>query len=343
MYATEGQADYAEAAATTIMQIHIDESEGDILAFLTGREEIETIQRSLQDKAAQLPDTMPKLNVYPMFAALPSEEQIKVFAPSAPGSRKVILATNIAETSITINGIRYVVDPGFVKSKIFNAETGVDSLVVVPVSQAAARQRTGRAGREAPGKCYRLFTEDSFYELKESSLPEIRRANLASTVLQMKAIGLDPVRFDYIDPPQKDAVRRALENLVYLGAIASNNTLTEEGKRMSELPLDPSFAKVLLASKEYGCTEEVLTIVSLLSVEADSILYTPPRRAKEAALARKSFISEEGDHIMLLNIYRAFVQQGMSIDWCRDNFVNGRTLRKAKVRERHMVSDAVGC
>lgn len=153
------------------------------------------------------------------ISALPSELQTKIFEPASQGSRKVVIATNIAETSLTIDGIFYVVDPGFCKQKAFNAKIGMDSLIVVPISQAQARQRAGRAGRTGPGKCYRLYTENAFKtEMLPTTIPEIQRTNLANTVLTLKALGInDLLGFDFMDPPPVQTLIAAMEQLYALG------------------------------------------------------------------------------------------------------------------------------
>ncbi|KIY98086.1 RNA helicase [Monoraphidium neglectum] len=222
MCTTHPEDNYLDAALNAVLQVHCEEGPGDILVFLTGQEEIEGLERLLMDRAAALPDGAAgrgggpeELLVLPIYAALPPEQQMRVFDPAPAGSRKAILATNIAETSITIPGVRYVVDTGFVKARGYHAKLGADSLQVVPVSQAQARQRSGRAGREGPGKAYRLYTLESFKALAPTTPPEILRSNLASTVLQLKALGVeDVVGFDFMDkPPRAAVVRRALSDV----------------------------------------------------------------------------------------------------------------------------------
>ena len=233
LYTLEPQESYLDAVITTAIQIHIDEEEGDVLAFLTGQDEIEVASRLIRDRIRTLVSDQSQeesMHVIPMFAALPSEKQLIAFQAVPKGHRKIVLSTNIAETSITIPGIKYVIDPGFVKSRAYNATIGTDCLQVVPISQAQAWQRTGRAGREGPGKCYRLFTEDAFLALREVTEPEIKRANLSSVVLQLKTMGIEnPLEFDFMDPPPKAALLRALELLYALQALDASGTLTHLG------------------------------------------------------------------------------------------------------------------
>jgi ATP-dependent RNA helicase DHX8/PRP22 len=185
-YTEEPEEDYVDAAMWTCLQINAEETPGDILVFLTGQEEIEALGKMLKDRAAKLPPNLPKLNVVLLFAALPPEEQMKVFEETPPGTRKVVLATNIAETSLTINGIRYVVDSGLTKSRTYHPRSGVDELMVAPIAQSQAMQRAGRAGREAPGKCFRLYTEEVMPSLPKFIKPELLRTNLSGVVLQLK-------------------------------------------------------------------------------------------------------------------------------------------------------------
>ncbi|PRP85344.1 hypothetical protein PROFUN_07052 [Planoprotostelium fungivorum] len=330
-YSAEPQQDWLDAALVTALQIHVEEPPGDILIFLTGREDIESLEELLLEKRKKFTPEMNDIEVCPIYAGLSPEEQLKAFAPCPPQCRKIILATNIAETSITINGIKYVIDTGMVKSRSFDSRAGVDSLKVVPVSKAAARQRTGRAGRESSGTCYRLYTEEDFYKLEDNTVPEIQRCNLSSVILQMKALGIEDVlNFDYMDKPPKLSIQRALEELLSLGALSpADGTLSTFGKKMAELPVLPSFAKVLLASKDFKCSEEVLSIISMLSTETDSVFVTPKSKKKEALEARKRFMSSDGDHITLLNVYNNFIQSKHSKRWCIENFLNFRALQKA--------------
>ncbi|CAN7996933.1 unnamed protein product, partial [Ixodes pacificus] len=203
LYTKEPETDYLDASLITVMQIHLTEPPGDILLFLTGQEEIDTACEILYERMKSLGPDVPELIILPVYSALPSEMQTRIFEPATPGSRKVVIATNIAETSLTIDGIYYVVDPGFVKQNVYNPKTGMDSLVVTPISQAQAKQRAGRAGRTGPGKTYRLYTERAYRdEMLTTPVPEIQRTNLASTVLQLKAMGInDLLSFDFMDAP----------------------------------------------------------------------------------------------------------------------------------------------
>eukprot|EP00794_Sanderia_malayensis_P018846 gene18846-20744_t len=337
MYTVEQQTDYIQAALISTLQLHQSSQPGhDILVFLTGQEEIESLSRLITDCASHIGGDHPKLMVCPLFAALPSSKQMKAFSPAPFGCRKVILATNIAETSITIPGVKYVIDTGMVKVKGYSAQNGLDMLVTEPVSKAQARQRSGRAGRESAGICYRLYTEDSFRNLAESSVPEIKRSNLSSVILNLLAVGIkDVLGFDFMDPPSSDAINNALEELVLLGAVESVETqkLTETGKLMSNFPLDPKLSKCILASRDYNCSEEIVTIVALLSVE--SITYSPSDKRDQVNKIRQKFISSEGDHVTLLNTYRAHKHAKGNHDWCNEHYINNRAMKTVhKVRNQ---------
>ena len=260
-YTQEPEPDYVEAAIRTVLMIHRAEDPGDILLFLTGEEEIEDACRKIKieadDLVAQDPDTVGPLSCVPLYSSLPPQQQQRIFdpapsprVPDGPPGRKVIISTNIAETSLTIDGIVYVVDPGFSKQKLYNPRIRVESLLVSPISKASAQQRAGRAGRTRPGKCFRLYTEKDFMkELEEQTHPEILRSNLANTVLELVKAGVkDLVKFDYVDAPAPETLMRALELLNYLAALDDEGNLTPMGSMMSEFPLDPqvNFFNLLL-------------------------------------------------------------------------------------------------
>jgi ATP-dependent RNA helicase DHX8/PRP22 len=340
-YLKEPETDYLEASIICVLQIHLTEPPGDILLFLTGQEEIDTACEVLYQRMKNLEDgkkDVPELIILPVYSALPSEMQTKIFEPTPPGSRKVVIATNIAETSLTIDGIFYVIDPGFVKQKVYNSKTGMDSLVVTPISQAQAKQRAGRAGRTGPGKCYRLYTERAYNEeMLAASVPEIQRTNLASTVLQLKAMGInDLLNFDFMDKPPAESLVAALELLFYLEALDDEGLLTRVGRRMAEFPLEPNLSKILIMSVHLGCSEEVLTIVSMLSVQ--NVWFRPKDQQQLADQKKAKFNQVEGDHITLLSVYNAWKNNNFSATWCRDNFVQYRSLKRAQEVRRQLLS-----
>ncbi|KAG7207928.1 hypothetical protein KM043_009517 [Ampulex compressa] len=330
MYTKEPETDYLDAALITVMQIHLREPPGDILLFLTGQEEIDTACEILYERMKSLGPDVPELIILPVYSALPSEMQTRIFEPAPPGSRKVVIATNIAETSLTIDGIYYVVDPGFVKQKVYNSKTGMDSLIVTPISQAAAKQRAGRAGRTGPGKCYRLYTERAYRdEMLPTPVPEIQRTNLATTVLQLKTMGInDLLHFDFMDAPPVESLIMALESLHSLSALDNEGLLTRLGRRMAEFPLEPNLSKMLIMSVHLQCSDEILTIVSMLSVQ--NVFYRPKDKQALADQKKAKFNQAEGDHLTLLAVYNSWRNNKFSNAWCYENFVQIRTLKRAQ-------------
>ncbi|KAL8892645.1 MAG: hypothetical protein Q9192_005587 [Flavoplaca navasiana] len=331
-YTAQPEANYLNAAVTTIFQIHITQGRGDILVFLTGQEEIEAAEQQLTETARKLGSKAPEMMICPIYANLPSELQSKIFEPTPAGARKVVLATNIAETSLTIDGIVYVIDPGFVKENVYNARTGMESLVVTPCSRASANQRAGRAGRVGPGKCFRLYTKFAFHnELDENTTPEIQRTNLNSIVLLLKSLGInDLIEFDFMDPPPAETLIRALEQLYALGALNDRGELTKIGRQMAEFPTDPMLAKSILSADKHGCVEEVLSIIAMLG-EASALFYRPKDKRIHADSARARFtVKEGGDHFSLLNIWNQWVDSDFSYVWARENFLQQRSLTRAR-------------
>ncbi|KAG5437463.1 hypothetical protein PCANB_000891 [Pneumocystis canis] len=330
LYTKEPEKDYLDAALITVMQIHLSEPPGDILLFLTGQEEIDTSCEILFKRIKTLGSSVPELIILPVYSALPSEIQSRIFEPAPSGSRKVVIATNIAETSITIDGIYYVVDPGFVKLNSYDSKLGMDNLVITPISQAQARQRAGRAGRTGPGKCYRLYTEAAYHnEMLPNSIPEIQRQNLAHTIIMLKAMGInDLLNFDFMDPPPVQSMLAALEQLYALGALDNEGLLTRLGRKMADFPMEPSLAKVLIASVEMNCSEEMLSIVAMLSVQ--TVFYRPKDKQQQADQKKAKFHQPEGDHLTLLAVYNAWKSNSFSNAWCYENFIQARSMRKAQ-------------
>jgi len=341
-YTPEPERDYLEAAIKTVIQIHLCEKPGDILLFLTGEEEIEETCRRLTRESANFGPEVGELKSVALYSSLPPAQQQRIFEPAPPAKfpggppgRKIVISTNIAETSITIDGIVYVVDPGFSKQKVYNPRIRVESLLVSPISRASAQQRAGRAGRTQPGKCFRLYTEKAFRnDLQPQTYPEILRSNLGSVVLQLKKLGIDDlVHFDFMDPPAPETLMRALELLNYLGALDDEGNLTDNGNLMAEFPLDPQMAKMLIASPQFNCSHEILSVVAMLSVP--NVFVRPADARKQADEAKARFAHIDGDHLSLLNVYHAYKQNNGSPDWCRENFVHSRNMKAAEnVREQ---------
>jgi pre-mRNA-splicing factor ATP-dependent RNA helicase DHX15/PRP43 len=314
-YTPEPERDYLEAAIRTVVQIHMcEETEGDILLFLTGQEEIDEACKKIQKEVDGMGQEVGEVKCIPLYSTLPPNLQQRIFEPAPPKrpngaiGRKIVVSTNIAETSLTIDGIVFVIDPGFSKQKVYNPRIRVESLLVTAISKASAQQRAGRAGRTKPGKCFRLYTEKAFStEMQENTYPEILRSNLGSVVLQLKKLGIDDlVHFDFMDPPAPETLMRALELLNYLAALDDDGELTDLGGMMAEFPLDPQLAKMVIASCDFSCSNEILSITSMLSVPQ---IFVRPNEAKKAAdEAKMSFAHIDGDHLTMLNVYHAFKQ-----------------------------------
>ncbi|ELP84712.1 ATP-dependent RNA helicase DHX8, putative [Entamoeba invadens IP1] len=322
-YSAFPENDYFEATFTTVKKID-GEPEGDVLIFLTGEDEIEEMCDRINSFSSKS-----KMVALPLYSALPQNEQQKVF--DEVKGRKVVVATNIAETSITIDGIVYVIDCGYVKQKVYLPSTRVETLQVTPISQAAAQQRAGRAGRTRPGKCFRLYTEKGFEEsLGKQTVPEMLRTSLASVILHMKKIGIkDILHFDYLDAPSPQVMVRALEQLYYLNALDSKTDLTDVGIQIAELPIEPQMAVALLSSIDYKVVDEVSTIIALLNVP--SVFYRPKdQKEKEKADAMKAYFNNaESDHITLLNAFNQWVENEKDPNWAWESYVNQRALKQA--------------
>ncbi|XP_073059573.1 pre-mRNA-splicing factor ATP-dependent RNA helicase DEAH1-like isoform X2 [Primulina eburnea] len=333
-YTKAPEADYLDAAVVTALQIHVTQppGDGDLLVFLTGQEEIEMAEEILKHRTRGLGTKIAELIICPIYANLPTELQAKIFEPTPEGARKVVLATNIAETSLTIDGIKYVIDPGFCKMKSYNPRTGMESLLVTPISKASANQRAGRSGRTGPGKCFRLYTAYNYYnDLDDNAIPEIQRTNLANVVLGLKSLGInDLLNFDFMDPPPSEALLKALELLYALSAVNKHGELTKAGRRMAEFPLDPMQSKMIVASHKYQCSDEIISIAAMLSI-GNSVFYRPKDKQVHADNARLNFhMGNVGDHIALLKVYSSWKETNYSTQWCYENYIQVRSMKRAR-------------
>ncbi|KAI0804491.1 P-loop containing nucleoside triphosphate hydrolase protein [Irpex lacteus] len=339
-YTQEPEPDYVEAAIRTVLMIHRAEDPGDILLFLTGEEEIEDACRKIKLEADDLvnqdPGSVGPLVCIPLYSSLPPQQQQRIFDPAPPArsngppGREVVVSTNIAETSLTIDGIVYVVDPGFSKQKVYNPRIRVESLLVSPISKASAQQRAGRAGRTRPGKCFRLYTEKDFMsELEEQTQPEILRSNLSNTVLELAKLGVkDLTHFDYVDAPAPESLMRALELLNFLAVLDDDGNLTPLGGMMAEFPLDPQLAKMLIVSPKFSCSNAILTIVAMLSVP--NVWVRPNNQRNEADAAKNLMTIPDGDHLTLMNVYNKYQHNKHDKNWAYMNYLSGRALQQAE-------------
>ncbi|XP_057707126.1 pre-mRNA-splicing factor ATP-dependent RNA helicase PRP16-like [Corythoichthys intestinalis] len=332
MFTKTPQEDYVEAAVKQALQIHLSGLFGDILIFMPGQEDIEVTSDQIVEQLDELDDA-PALAVLPIYSQLPSDLQAKIFQKAPDSVRKCIVATNIAETSLTVDGIMFVVDAGYCKLKVFNPRIGMDALQVYPISQANANQRAGRAGRTGPGQCYRLYTHSAYKnEMLTTTVPEIQRTNLANVVLLLKSLGVqDLLHFHFMDPPPEDNMLNSMYQLWILGALDNTGSLTPTGRMMVEFPLDPALSKMLIVSCDMGCSADILIIVSMLSVPA--IFYRPKGREEESDQVREKFSVPESDHLTYLNVYTQWKKNNYSSIWCNNHFIHTKAMRK--VREVH--------
>lgn len=336
IYSPKPVQDIVDASLHLIFQINYKEPmPGDILVFLTGQKSIESLEDLVKRHALDLRPDLPRLQVLPLFGALPQAAQQRVFQPASRMTRKVILATNIAETSVTVPGVRFVIDGGKAKVKQFRSEIGLDSLLTKPVSKAAATQRKGRAGREAAGICYRLYTEEGFAALAESDTPEILRCDFSQAILTMKARGVDDiVNFPFLDRPLRKTLEKALVQLLQVKALTESGAISQIGMQMAKLPLSVCLARALLAAAEpaMDCVSEVIDIISCLSVENIFLNLTSEEKNEEAEVARRELYRREGDHLTLLALVKAYAGENTDKKaWAERHFVSHRAMQAAMV------------
>jgi pre-mRNA-splicing factor ATP-dependent RNA helicase DHX38/PRP16 len=344
LYSKSMSSDYVESAVKQILTIHLQNSQngndGDILVFMTGQEDIEMTGEILQEKL-ELLDNPPPLDIIPIYSSMPADLQKKIFNKKNDSRRKVVIATNIAETSLTVDGVKYVIDSGLVKMKVYNPKLGMDALQVIPISLANAQQRSGRAGRTGPGIAYRLYTERATEkdQMYLQPIPEIQRTNLSNIMLLLKSLGVNDINaFSFLDPPPQDLLNCSLYDLWAIGALNNFGQLTDLGKWMAIFPMEPTLAKTIILScrPEFSCSEDIVTIVAMLSVPP--VYYRPKERQKEADMIREKFYVNESDHLTLLNIYNQWEQNlnrfkknyNKINSWCNSNFLQLKSLLRAK-------------
>nr|BAS01471.1 putative ATP-dependent RNA helicase CDC28 [Lotharella vacuolata] len=332
-YSKKPHLDYLDSIVKSIMQLHISKVSGDILSFLTGQEDIEIAIEILKKKFKFNTKIFSKIKLFPLYSNLSNENQNRTFQIFGSSFRKVILATNIAETSITIPGIKYVIDAGLCKLKCFNPLNRVDSLLVTPISKISALQRSGRAGRTEKGESFRLYTYNTFLKtLENEQIPEIQRSNIDSLILMLKCLGVNNlIEFEFLDNPTTETISLSLGQLYLLGSINSKGQLTKTGKSMSEIPMTPNLAKILLSSEFYECSEDIVIICSILSLESRIFIY-PKKNTPLFKYVFKKFNSyPRSDHISLLNVFKEWIYNNFSMKWAYDNFIDIRILIKAKL------------
>ena len=326
-YAAQPVRDYVQAAVETVLRIDREESAGDVLIFMTGRDEVEAVSQLLRDAQPS------SLRVLPLYASLHAEQQQLAFEAAPGGLRKVIVSTNVAEASLTVDGVVYVIDSGFVKIRSFSPTTLSSTLSIVPVSQQSAQQRAGRAGRTRPGRCYRLYTMDAYRGLSVEMVAEMQRVDLTGVVLQLKALGVDDVvHFPFISPPPAALLLSAVDLLYTAGAISTDGVLTARGQQLALLPVDVFVGVMLLSSIEHECVEEVLSLAAMLCVPPVWVRPAGSVKAREKARKRHMrFAVEEGDHLTLLNVYNNFtaVSTARRRGWCLQHSLHYTSLHQA--------------
>ena len=320
LYLAKSESNYLDATLTAILQTHLHGPPGDILVFLTGADEIDSMHSMLRCKKVQ------NLWILPLHGSLPPHLQRLCFEKTPKNQRKIILATNIAESSVTIKNVKFVIDSGKVKRRSYDALRNLNVFAVEDVSKEESWQRTGRCGRTSKGFCLRLYTEQHFEDgMRESMLPDIVRTNLCSVILQLKSIGIDDVRsFDLLDKPKTENIVDGIGKLMILGALDfATQKLTAFGRQMCAFPLDPIWAKIILSAHKYdeGILRPILQIVAMMN--ADSIFVD----AKQHKFTQ--FEHESGDHLTMLNVFQSFIANKCNPRWCKQNHLNSRSLAKA--------------
>ncbi|KAL5732381.1 hypothetical protein ACOSP7_031728 [Xanthoceras sorbifolium] len=337
LHSKERPTSYLDSCLKTAIDIHVREPEGDVLIFMTGQDDIEKLVSMLEDKVRSLEEgSCMDAVVLPLHGSLPPEMQVRVFSAPPPNCRRFIVSTNIAETSLTVDGVVYVIDAGYVKQRQYIPSTGMYSLDVVQISKVQANQRAGRAGRTRPGKCYRLYPSKVYQdEFLDVTVPEIQRSSLAGSVLYLKSLDLadmDILKFDFLDPPSAESLRDALKQLYLIDAIDENGSITTFGRTMAELPLEPSLSRTLMEANEYGCLSQALTVAAMLSAETTLL----QGRSKITEKKRKHPSvdlpdgSGWGDHIQLLQIFECWDENHYNVNWCKDNDLQVRGMMFVK-------------
>jgi ATP-dependent RNA helicase DHR2 len=333
-YEVSPSPDYLRNTLQTILKLHTTEPlPGDILAFLTGQEEIETLQTQLDHYASVLAKEVPRLKILPLYGSLSIQAQQDAFEKvKEPRTRKVVLATNIAETSVTVSGVRFVIDCGKSKVKQYRPRLGMESLLSKPISQTSAIQRAGRAGREGPGKCFRIYTEADFAKMEADELPEILRSDVVEAVLKMKARGVDDVlSFPLMDSPDVVAMEKALVQLHSMGAIDDQGKLTQTGKNMAYYPLPAAYGRVIIAAAETDCLLEAIDVISCLTADAEIFIQAKSEEEQESIEEhRKDLQHRQGDILTYLNTMQKYAAESTNRnEWCQKRLVSVRAMKMA--------------
>lgn len=342
IYEVNPSSDYLHTILQTVLLLHVTEPlPGDILVFLTGQDEIESLRAELENHAGKLVKTQPRMKVMPLYGALSAQAQQEAFEKvKNKFTRKVVLATNIAETSVTVSGVRFVVDCGKSKVKQYRPRLGMESLLSKPISRVSAIQRMGRAGREAKGKCFRVYTEDDYLKLDQDELPEILRSDVIEAVLKMKSRGVANIsEFPLMDSPDPVAIQNALKQLHMMGAVDDEGAITPVGKNMATFPLPAAYGRVLIAAAEPQADVllEAIDIISCLTTDSEIFMQPKSEEDQEKITeARKDLLSPDGDIVTLLAVIRRFACESTdSGEWCRQRVLSTRAMKMAvKIRKQ---------
>lgn len=336
--------DIIDSLVKAVVQLNQGEQSGDILCFLPGQEDIDKAVDILEKIAPELSKEAPFIVPMPLYAALPPQQQMRIFNKLKPRQRKIIISTNIAETSVTVPGIKYVVDSGLRKVKVWRHQLGLSTLLTVPISKASATQRAGRAGRESSGKCFRLYKESDYLKLTDTTEPEILRSEIISPVLMLKKLGIDDILgWHWLENPGQDSLVASLQQLYTLGALDNSGNITELGEKMVVLPVAPHLASVLIKAQEFNILNDVIDIVSCLSV--DNLLLTPNSEKRDEINALRletcCLGSQFGDLIMLkelFDIYNTIKDSQERKKWCKEIAVSYKGFKNV-TRIRRQIKD----
>lgn len=345
---------YQDAILDTVQRINVMEPSGDILCFVPGRDDIDQLTAELQRAITNQMDDprykkagVPLLKIHSLYGQQTMEDQNAALKPAKPGHRKVILATNVAETSITVQGVKYVIDSGQAKIKEYHPEIHINSLLRKDISKSSAEQRKGRAGRQSDGKCYRMYTPAQFEERQQDDIPEIKRSNMSSTILRMKVYGIEhPLDFEWLDKPEVVAITDALRTLVTLGALDADGRLTKLGTKLDDFPIIPEYARVLFAAAEAEgedkCILEAIDIIAALTCGEDIFLHSKDEQEEQDWIeARQKFQSRAGDIITILNAMRQYMALDSSKQkpekWCQENYLNFTNMKTAMSIRRDLI------
>ncbi len=318
---------YIDASVDAVDMVVSESRKGDILVFMPTEKDIHETRRRLEGRSIH------KTDILPLFGRLTASDQQRVFNPEK-GKRRIVIATNIAETSLTIPRIKYVIDPGLARISRYNARNQTHRLPVESIAQSSARQRAGRCGRVSDGVCLRLYSEENLKERPEYTQPEIQRSNLAEVILRMLSLRLGDIRtFPFIDPPHPQAINGGYQLLNELGAIDDHRNLTQLGKDMARLPINPTVSRMVLQAREENALHDVLIIASAISIQDPRV--RPVEKQKEADAEHRKFIHAESDFLTLLNIWNAYHdqlenmnRQSVARRFCKRHYISFNRMRE---------------